>query len=75
MAKISFLANGTVNQEIDIIKEGLTVNDLVLGLNSGKYFTTMGEDKTVVDAFTNETVANIVDTDNQLEYNYFESIE
>jgi hypothetical protein len=75
MAKISFLVNGTVNQEIDIIKEGLTINDVVLGLNCGKYFTTMGDDKTIVDAFNNETVANIVDTDNQCEYNYFESVE
>jgi hypothetical protein len=73
MTKISFLANGTVNQEIDIIKKDLTVIDLVVGLDSGKYFTTMGEDKTIIDTFTNEIVANIIDTDNRLEYNYFEA--
>jgi len=74
MTKISFLANGTINQEIDITKENLTIKDIVLGLNCGKYFTTMGKDKTIVDSFTNEVVAIIVDTDNQLSYEYFEEL-
>ena len=72
MAKISFLANGTVNQEVEIIKDGLTINDIVTGLNCGKFFTTMGDDKTIVDAFSGEDVAKIIDTENELEYSYFE---
>jgi len=71
MTKISFLASGTINQEIDIIKEDLTIKDIVVGLNCCKYLTTLGEDKTIIDSFTNEVVANIINTDNQLSYEYF----
>jgi hypothetical protein len=71
-AKISFSASGVVTQDVTILVDGLTVSDLVKGLQEGLYLTTMQGDR-IINSETLQPVAIIEDMDTQLEYVDFES--
>jgi hypothetical protein len=70
--KISFSASGVVTQDVTILVDGLTVSDLVKGLQEGLYLTTMQGDR-IINSETLQPVAIIEDMDTQLEYVDFES--
>jgi len=70
--KISFIAQGTVEQTIRITKEGITPQNIISGLESGKYFTTLGDGKRITDSEDKE-IAVIEDSEYELEYIEFES--
>jgi len=69
--KISFTAQGTIYQTIEILNDE-PIESIVEKLNNGQYLTTVHEDKTISVTESGRIIANIIDTDNQLEYNDFE---
>ena len=62
MQEFSFnvAANGTVQQTVNIIKEGLTGEELLKGLKSGLYVTTIGEGKQILETENWSVVANVI---------------
>ena len=62
MQEFSFnvAANGTVQQTVNIVKEGLTGEELLNGLKSGLYITTIGEGKQILETENWSVVANVV---------------
>jgi len=77
--KISFLAQGHVNQSIEIEDEcKLSDEEIIAGLNSGGILTTIQEGHTLIcfGLQSKMTVIGTIDNvDNNLEYTDFEVIE
>jgi hypothetical protein len=72
MFRIQFSAMGYVNQKVLITRDGLTPQDLVEGLNDGKYQTTIQEKGSITETATGEPVGQIISVDNRLEYTDFD---
>jgi hypothetical protein len=71
-AKVTFNAVGYVTQ-IVTLSVPITLKELQAGLNSGKYVTTLhGDDSVIEETATGKQIAEIEDTDNNLEYTEFE---
>jgi hypothetical protein len=75
--RIRFNIGGSAEQLVVVVKKGLTIHDLVRGLNDGIYATSLSsDDKVVIDSKTLGTVAHIHDqsTDDG-EYTEFEQVK
>jgi uncharacterized protein YpbB len=70
--KISFVAQGTIYQTIKILN-GDSIETVIEKLNNGQYVTTVHENKKIEVTESGRVVAEIIDTDNQLEYSDFEA--
>ncbi len=69
--KISFTAQGTIYQTIEILN-GDSIETVIEKLNNGQYVTTIHESKMIEVTESGRVVAKVINTDNQLEYNDFE---
>lgn len=70
---LCFSASGYIYQNIEIIDENETPQNIIKKLNSGEYMTTIHEtDKTIQETATGKKIAYITDTNNELEYVDFE---
>ena len=70
--KINFLVSGDISQTIKITDEDYSINKIIEGLNSGKYITTIHEDKEIVVTISGRKIAEVINNDNNLEYTDFE---
>lgn len=70
--RISFAASGYVGQTIEMTNPEITPQQLIDGLNSGLYVTTIQEDGSVDITKSGESIGRVVDVDNCLEYEEFE---
>jgi len=66
--KVSFLAQGHINQTINVLDARWTDSDIINGLNDGTLSTTVQKNGTVDITETDTPIAVIVNVDNQLEY-------
>ena len=75
MQEFSFnlAVNGTIHQTVQITKEGLTGEDLLKGLQSGLYVTTIGEGKQILETENWSVVGQVVDNEvlDDMEYSDF----
>lgn len=71
--QISFLVQGHINQTISL-NRGITPEQLVAGLNSGKYFTTVQENGDVIllDNGHESVIGKVTSVDNECSYTDFE---
>jgi hypothetical protein len=70
--KISFSAVGWVQQTIEITDPNITPMELVTGLNSGKFVTTIQKNGSVDITDSGKSVGKVINVDNSLEYSDFE---
>jgi len=70
---IAFNAQGTITQTIQITDKKYNIDKIISGLNKGKLMTTISGNRSWIETTKNwKKVAEIVETDNQLEYLDFE---
>lgn len=52
--------SGTVCQHVEIIKEGLTAEELIKGLQTGAYITSVGESREVLETKNLTVVGKVI---------------
>jgi hypothetical protein len=73
LVDLSFTAHGYIKQTVKITKDDITPRQLVDMLNSGEAVTTIQEHNGSVEIFaTGEKIGEVVNVDNELEYDDFE---
>lgn len=71
--QIKFMASGYVSQTIQIFDETITQEELIKGLQSGKYLTTVGSTGNILETTNWTTVGEVLCTDEpeNMEYSDF----
>lgn len=71
----NFIVSGSVCQHLEIIKEGLTGEELIAGLKCGVYITTIGEGREVISTNDWTVVAKVVCNEilDDMEYSDFDN--
>jgi len=71
--RVTFLAQGSITQNITMLHKGISASDLQSGLNSGKYITTIQEGGTFIqEESSGARIAKIDEINNFLDYLDFE---
>lgn len=72
--KIQFSVSGTVTQTIVPTSDKFTQKEIIEGLNSGKFATTLhGNKPKITIVLTGEVIADIINIDNECEYTDFDT--
>ena len=70
--RITFHAQGRIKQDVTMVDESVSAQDLQAGLNDGTYMTTIESGETFIEDINGKRIANIDYVSNELEYTDFE---